>query len=105
MPPNFADPGRLIARFGTAAQRDHYLPLIGHGEEMLAPKTVGRLLQALRLAPADAVLEVGTGTGYVTACLALLGGNFVTPDAAPDLLRALGRLTPNGWALEAFTEE
>ena len=53
------------------------------------------------LARTDAQAE-----GYTSALafgLALLGGNFVTPDAAPDLLRTLGKLTPNGWALESFT--
>lgn len=40
---------------------------------MLPPKIVGRLLQALRLESTDRVYEIGTGTGYVTACLAQLG--------------------------------
>jgi protein-L-isoaspartate(D-aspartate) O-methyltransferase len=37
---------------------------------MLQPSVVGRLLQALELASTDAVLEIGTGSGFVTACLA-----------------------------------
>jgi protein-L-isoaspartate(D-aspartate) O-methyltransferase len=45
---------------------------IGHGQSMLAPKLQGRILQALAPAPTDSVLEVGTGTGYLTACLGLL---------------------------------
>lgn len=40
----------------------------------------------------------------VTFTLALLGGNFVQPGALPDLLRNLSLLTPNGWALRAFTD-
>lgn len=36
--------------------------------------------------------------------LALLGGNFVFVSAEPDLLRRLALLTPNGWALRAFTD-
>ena len=36
--------------------------------------------------------------------LALLGGNFVFVSAEPDLLRRLSLLTPNGWALRAFTD-
>jgi ABC-2 type transport system permease protein len=36
--------------------------------------------------------------------LALLGGNFVFVSTAPDLLRRLSLLTPNGWALRAFTD-
>lgn len=43
-------------------------------------------------------------TSVLTFGLALLGGNFVTPGAAPDLLRSLSRFTPNGWALGAFTD-
>ena len=39
----------------------------------------------------------------VTFTFALLGGNFVGPDAPP-LLDRLSRLTPNGWALSAFTD-
>ena len=40
----------------------------------------------------------------MTFVLALLGGNFVGPGAAPELLRQLSLLTPNGWALRAFTD-
>ncbi|HET6793510.1 MAG TPA: ABC transporter permease, partial [Acidimicrobiales bacterium] len=36
--------------------------------------------------------------------LALLGGNFVFVSAEPDLMRRLSLLTPNGWALRAFTD-
>ncbi len=46
---------------------------IGLGQSMLAPKIQGRILQALSVAPTDSVLEVGSGSGYLTACLSLLG--------------------------------
>ena len=39
---------------------------------MLAPMLHGRILQATGPGAADAVLEVGTGTGYLTACFGLL---------------------------------
>ncbi len=42
-------------------------------KRMLRPMIVGRLLQALRVQPGERVLEVGTGSGYVSACLARLG--------------------------------
>jgi protein-L-isoaspartate(D-aspartate) O-methyltransferase len=39
------------------------------GQHMLRPSVVGRLLQALALSGGEQVLEVGTGSGFVTACL------------------------------------
>jgi protein-L-isoaspartate(D-aspartate) O-methyltransferase len=41
-----------------------------HAQHMLRPSVAGRLLQALDLAGSERVLEVGTGSGFVTACLA-----------------------------------
>ncbi len=52
-----------------AAFTDMMLP-IGHGEVMMEPKLEARMLQALAIQPGDKVLEVGTGSGYVTALLA-----------------------------------
>lgn len=54
-------------RFLAFADTDIPLP---HAQHMLRPSVAGRLLQALAVGPADRVLEVGTGTGFVTACLA-----------------------------------
>jgi len=48
---------------------DMEIPL-GHGQHMLPPKLDGRLLQALALQRDDEVLEVGTGSGFLSACLA-----------------------------------
>lgn len=50
---------------------------VGEGQTLLAPKVVGRLLQALDVRPDDRILQIGTGTGYVTACLAQLGRRVV----------------------------
>jgi protein-L-isoaspartate(D-aspartate) O-methyltransferase len=41
-----------------------------HAQHMLRPSVAGRLLQALDLAGSERVLEVGTGSGFLTACLA-----------------------------------
>jgi len=41
------------------------------GQHMLRPNVVGRMLQALALTGSERVLEIGAGSGYVTACLAL----------------------------------
>lgn len=40
----------------------------------------------------------------VTMGLALLGGNFVSLDRAPEILRKLSLVTPNGWALRAWRD-
>lgn len=66
---------------------DTEIPL-GHGQFMMAPKVEGRLLQALRLEPTDEVLEVGTGSGYLTACLARLAGHVKSVDIFPDFVAA-----------------
>ena len=71
---------------------DLQLPL-AHGEVMLKPVVEGRLLQALGLEPGDEVLEIGTGCGYVTACLAQLARAVVSIDRHQDFLDAAqGRL-------------
>ncbi|HBG93722.1 MAG TPA: protein-L-isoaspartate O-methyltransferase [Chromatiaceae bacterium] len=69
---------------------------IGDADSMLAPKFVGRMLQAIDVQASDKVLEIGTGTGYVTACLARLGGrvrsmeiNAELAEAARERLQAL----------------
>jgi protein-L-isoaspartate(D-aspartate) O-methyltransferase len=57
---------------------------IGFGQCMLAPKLQGRILQALGVAAADSVLEIGTGTGYLSACLSLLGASARSIDIHAD---------------------
>ena len=58
--------------FRGLAFADTQIPL-GQGEFMMTPQQEGRLLQALRIGPGDRILEVGTGSGFLTACLAQLG--------------------------------
>jgi len=50
---------------------DLNIPL-GQGEVMLTPKEEAYLLQALTITRSDTVLEIGTGSGYLTALLAKL---------------------------------
>jgi protein-L-isoaspartate(D-aspartate) O-methyltransferase len=58
---------------------------IGHGELMLKPVVEGRMLQALALAPTDDVLEIGTGSGFLTACLGRLARDVVSVEIHADL--------------------
>lgn len=68
------------------------LPLpLAHGETMMKPVVEGRLLQALDLEPGDEVLEIGTGTGFVTACLARLAREVTSIDIHDDFVEAARR--------------
>lgn len=88
---------------------------IGHGERMMFPRVEARLLQALDLQPTDAVLEVGTGSGYLTACLAKLCRRVVSIDlqaefteSAAEKLKEQGIdnvLLSNGDAMAADSDE
>ena len=66
---------------------DMCVPL-GHGQSMLAPKLEGRLLQALELKADDAVLEIGTGSGYFAACLGALAREVQSVEIFPELAQS-----------------
>ncbi|MGY3267051.1 protein-L-isoaspartate O-methyltransferase family protein [Lysobacter sp. HA35] len=70
-----------------AAYADVALPL-AHGEYMLKPVVAGRALEALRPKDTDDVLEIGTGSGYVSACLAQLAREVTSIDRHADLVDA-----------------
>lgn len=81
------------AAYRDLAFADTELP-IGHGETMFKPVLEGRMLQGLKLQPNDEVLEIGTGTGYITACLASLCRSLVSVDLHADFIAdAKERLT------------
>jgi protein-L-isoaspartate(D-aspartate) O-methyltransferase len=61
---------------------------IGLGQSMLAPKIQGRILQALSIAADESVLEVGSGNGYLAACLSLLGSSTRSIDIHPQFTAA-----------------
>ncbi len=61
---------------------------IGHGQHMLTPTLEGRILQSLELRPDDAVLEVGTGSGYFAACLGALTRTVTSLEIVADLADA-----------------
>ncbi len=58
------------------------------GKHMLRPMLVGRLLQTLAVRPGEQVLEIGTGSGYVSACLAYLGARVRTIELHRELADA-----------------
>jgi len=67
------------------------LPLpLAHGEVMMKPVVEGRMMQALLLEPGDEVLEIGTGSGFVTACLARLARAVTSIDIHPDFTETAG---------------
>jgi protein-L-isoaspartate(D-aspartate) O-methyltransferase len=71
-------------RYRSLAFADTCIPL-ADGQSMLPPKLEGRILQALSPAASDRILEVGTGSGFMTACLAALGGQVTSLEILPEL--------------------
>ena len=69
---------RALAFFDTD------IPL-GHGASMWQPKLEARAVQALALQPTDSVLEVGTGSGYLTALLARMAAQVTSVEIEPEL--------------------
>lgn len=67
------------AEFRKLAYADIFIPL-GHGETMLKPILEGRMLQVLQIQPSDTVLQVGTGSGYLTALMARLARHVYSVD-------------------------
>ena len=59
---------------------------IGHDQFMMTPTLVGRLLQALKPTSSDKVLEIGTGSGFLAACLARLSDSVTSVDIHDDFL-------------------
>jgi len=64
-------------RYRDQAYEDHPLP-IGEGQTISQPYIVALMLEALEISPADKVLEIGTGSGYVTALLAELAARVIS---------------------------
>jgi protein-L-isoaspartate(D-aspartate) O-methyltransferase len=86
------------ARYRKLAFADVQIPL-ELGEVMMKPVVEGRMLQALALAPEQCVLEVGTGSGFVTTCLAQLAREVVSVEQHAALAeRARGRIAATGAA-------
>jgi protein-L-isoaspartate(D-aspartate) O-methyltransferase len=99
------------AEYRDLAFADAPLP-IGFGEMMLAPKLHGRILQALGIKRSDSVLEIGTGTGYLCACMSLLAGETTSIDIRGEFvamakinIRAVAEAKPRIETRDAFGAE
>ncbi len=85
--------------FANAAYADAPVPL-GNGHSMLCPSLDGRILQAIAVSPGESVLEIGTGSGFLSACLSAMGVSVrsIEVDAtlaqsAAERLKSDGRLS------------
>ena len=78
--------------------RDHFVPAqhrylayadlevpLPQGQHMLRPSVAGRLLQALALTGTERVLEIGAGSGFLTACLAAVSAHVESIEVFPEL--------------------
>lgn len=82
--------------YRAVAYTDVEIPL-AHGEHMLKPVVAGRLLEALLVEPSEQVLEIGTGSGYLSACLGSLAREVVSLEQHADLAQAArGRMQALG---------
>lgn len=75
--------------YASLAFSDTEIP-IGFGEHMMTPTVEGRILQALDLTCSDKVLEIGTGTGFLTACLATITTHVTSVEIHEKLLKRAG---------------
>jgi protein-L-isoaspartate(D-aspartate) O-methyltransferase len=80
--------------FEGLAFADTAIPL-KHGEHMMTPTQEGRVLQALGLDGREKVLEIGTGSGFMTACLATLASQVTSIDIHADFIAAAAHKLAN----------
>ncbi|MDB5513052.1 MAG: protein-L-isoaspartate O-methyltransferase [Enterovirga sp.] len=99
-------PRELFAprRFADLSRSDVALPL-ACGQTMTAPRVVAAMLAALAIEPGHRVLEVGTGSGYVTALLARIGADVYSVERHASLAdSARARIGSLGMARSVFVE-
>jgi protein-L-isoaspartate(D-aspartate) O-methyltransferase len=75
----------MPALYHEVAYSDTEIPLL-HGETMLAPRVAARLAQDLLLKSSDSVLEIGTGSGFLSALLGNLAHKVVSLECHADVL-------------------
>ena len=71
-------------RFRKLAFADLSIPM-PRGQQMMPPRVEGRMLQSLGLKDDDTALEIGTGSGFITACLSGLARRVVSVEIFEDL--------------------
>jgi protein-L-isoaspartate(D-aspartate) O-methyltransferase len=71
-------------KYRKLAFADMSIPLAS-GQVMMKPTVEGRMLQAVNIGDDDTVLEIGTGSGFVTACLASLAKRVVSVEIHEEL--------------------
>jgi protein-L-isoaspartate(D-aspartate) O-methyltransferase len=82
--------------YKNLAFADTNIPL-GHDQALMTPILEAKLLQALNVQPADIVLEIGTGSGYLTALLAKLAKQVQSVEIYEDLsTQAAAKLEKHG---------
>jgi len=78
------------------AYADIAIPL-SHAEVMMPPVVEARMLQALSVQPTESVLEIGTGSGFMTACLARLARHVFSVEIHPEFTAAaMQKLSAHG---------
>ncbi len=77
----------VVEAHRALAYSDLALP-IGHGQLMMKPVLEGRVLQSLSINAGEDVLEIGTGSGYLSACLGSLARDVVSLELHADLAQA-----------------
>ena len=86
------------SRYRRLAFADLRIPL-AMSQVMMKPVEEGRMLQALDVQAGQSVLEIGTGSGFVAACLSGLGGQVLSIDIYPELAEtAAARLDRLGYS-------
>lgn len=80
----------VLPKYRRMAYSDIAIPL-EHDQEMMHPKFEAHAAQAVEITPESKILEIGTGSGYLTALLASLGGHVDSVDIFPDFQKSAAK--------------
>ncbi|MCP4488220.1 MAG: protein-L-isoaspartate O-methyltransferase [Gammaproteobacteria bacterium] len=81
-------------KYKGLAYADCQIPL-NHQSSMLPPVIEGRMLQSLLIGKEDSILEIGSGSGYISACLGKLGKQVLSLDISDENLSIARQNTAN----------